>query len=38
MIGQKKWNLLHLENIGIYCRVLVDETLGNLQVRIERDV
>lgn len=38
MIGQKKCNLMHLENIGIYCRVLVDETLGNLKVRIEREV
>ncbi len=38
MIGQKKCNLMHLENLGFNCRVLVDETLDNLQVRIEREV
>ncbi len=38
MIGQKKCNIKHLENIGFNCRVSVDNTLGNLQVRIEREV
>ncbi len=38
MIGQKRSNITFLENKGIYCKVLTDETLKNLQVRIERDV
>lgn len=38
MVGQKKCNLLHLEKLGFNCRVLVDEALDNLQVRIEREV
>ena len=38
MIGQKRCNLIHLESLGFNCRVLVDETLDNLNVRIEREV
>ena len=38
MIGQKRSNILHLESKGIYCKVKSDDTLGNLQVRIEREV
>ena len=38
MIGQKRSNILHLESKGIYCKVKCDNTLGNLQVRIEREV
>lgn len=38
MIGQKRCNLMHLESLGFNCRVLVDETLENLNVRIEREV
>ncbi len=38
MIGQKRCNLMHLESLGFNCRVLVDETLDNLNVRIEREV
>ncbi len=38
MIGQKKCNIMHLDNLGYYCKVSVDETLCDLQVRIEREV
>lgn len=38
MIGQKRSNILHLESKGIYCKVKPDDTLGNLEVRIEREV
>lgn len=38
MIGQKRCNLMHLESLGFNCRVLVDETLENFNVRIEREV
>ena len=38
MIGQKKSNLLFLENKGYFCKVKEDTSLGNLQVRIEREV
>ncbi len=38
MIGQKRSNILFLESKGINCKVLTDESLSNLQVRIERDV
>ena len=38
MIGQKRSNILHLETKGIYCKVKPDDSLGNLEVRIEREV
>lgn len=38
MTGQKRSNILHLESKGIYCKVKPDDTLGNLEVRIEREV
>ncbi len=38
MTGQKRSNVLHLEAKGIYCKVKPDDTLGNLEVRIEREV
>ncbi len=38
MIGQKRSNILHLQSKEINCKVKSDNTLGNLQVRIEREV
>ncbi len=38
MIGQKKYNIKHLEKLGFNCRVEVDNSLRNLEVRIEREV
>lgn len=38
MIGQKRSNILFLENKGFNCKVKVDENLKDLQVRIEREV
>lgn len=38
MTGQKRSNILHLETKGIYCKVKPDNTLCDLEVRIEREV
>ncbi len=38
MIGQKRSNIIYLENKGFICRVKADESLKDLQVRIEREV
>ncbi len=38
MIGQKRSNIIFLENKGIYCRVLTDENLNKLEIRIESEV
>lgn len=38
MIGQKRSNILHLENCGFNCRVAVKEELKKLEIQIEREV
>ena len=38
MIGQKKSNIHYLEEKGFNCKVKVDETLKDLNLRIEREV
>lgn len=38
MIGQKRSNILFLGTRGFNCKVKVDNTLNNLEIKIERDV
>lgn len=38
MIGQKRCNIKHLEQSGFNCKVLTDETLGSLEIKIIKDV
>lgn len=37
MTGQKRSNLLHLNNLGYICSVKVKDSLGNLEIEIERE-
>ena len=38
MIGQKRSNILFLETRGFNCKVKVDNSLDNLEIKIEREV
>jgi len=38
MIGQKKSNILHLQSLGYYCKVLADDNIANEQIEIIREV
>lgn len=38
MIGQRKCNIKYLSSRGFECKVLVDQRLENLELRIEREV
>ena len=38
MIGQKKSNILHLEAMGYYCKVLAKDGIESLNLEIEREV
>ena len=38
MIGQNRSNIKYLENLGCFCRVLTDDTLGKDQIVVERSM
>lgn len=38
MIGQNRSNIKYLENLGCFCRVLTDDTLGKYQIVVERSM
>ncbi len=38
MIGQKRCNILHLESLGFYCRVIAKDDIANGQIEIIREV
>lgn len=38
MIGQKRCNLKHLESNGFNCKVQTDDSLGNLEIKIVKEV
>ena len=37
MVGQKRSNIIHLENLGFYCKVRTKDTIKNLELEIERE-